>query len=175
MRRKKQKSAPADFIRSPSAKLGWPKLRYKQLSFGKLVSVPTRNSIRMLSILYLNARSIVNKLCDLKFEIDSRKPAVVCVSETWLDDSVSSCFLPCVHLYDVFRSDRRNGRGGGVLILTLKSLSGSLFLASNENPSFEGVWVDLYCNNNRVRVGTIYRKPNSGLSRKDVRTFSREI
>ena len=101
----------------------------------------------------------MNKLTDLKFELENRKPSVICITETWLNHEISNAIFPCIDMYDIFHSDRRNGRGGGVLILVRKCLSGSLFLSSNDSLFFEGVWVDLYCNKNRLRVGTIYRKP----------------
>ena len=71
----------------------------------------------------LNARSLKNKLDDFQAEIifGENFPVVIGITETWLDSSIPNCIFQCKNQYDVFRKDR-NANGGGVAILSMKSL-----------------------------------------------------
>ena len=66
------------------------------------------------SILMTNARSIKNKLDELKLRINDKQPDLVIISETWLDDSIDSSFLR-VPQYVLIRKDR-DQKGGGLLV-----------------------------------------------------------
>ena len=68
-----------------------------------------------LNILYYNARSLIPKLDELRLECVNRQPDIVCIVETWLDDTVSDneLLLPD---YQIYRYDR-NRHGGGVAFL----------------------------------------------------------
>ena len=66
------------------------------------------------SVLMMNARSIRNKLDELRLRIDDKQPDLVIINETWLDDSIDSSFLR-VPKYDLLRKDR-DQMGGGLLV-----------------------------------------------------------
>ena len=80
-----------------------------------------------LNILYYNAaRSLIPKLDELRLECVNRQPDIVCIVETWLDDTVSDneLLLPD---YQIYRYDR-NRHGGGVAIYVHISLSCKIVL-----------------------------------------------
>ena len=66
------------------------------------------------TVLIFNARSIKNKMDDLKIHIAKNKPDIVVLTETWLDENIADVYL-AIPRYKVLRKDR-NANGGGVLI-----------------------------------------------------------
>jgi len=66
-----------------------------------------------------NSRSLKNKLNDLHHMLHCDRPSIVCVTETWLNDSVPDHLLTDNLCYTVTRKDRLNNvsHGGGVAIL----------------------------------------------------------
>lgn len=76
------------------------------------------------SILLFNSRSLFNKLDDLKIRVISCQPDIICITETWLDESVNdnAILLPG---YSLIRQDR-DSRGGGVLLYHKSALSVSV-------------------------------------------------
>ena len=49
----------------------------------------TVSSTMCLQVLYYNARSLIPKLDELRANVASLKPHVVCVVETWLSEDIS--------------------------------------------------------------------------------------
>ena len=73
---------------------------------------------------YLNIRSIVNKLSLFQSYIYSSDFDVICLTETWLSESVfDQEILPTN--YNIYRKDRPS-RGGGVLIAIKSTISASV-------------------------------------------------
>ena len=72
-----------------------------------------------LDIIQWNCRSIkknVDRKEELKSLLRTRRPHICCISETWLDDQIRT---PSIKGYSkVYRKDRPNKEGGGLMILT---------------------------------------------------------
>lgn len=66
-----------------------------------------------LNVICFNCKSLYSRLSELKIYIYSKKPHVVCLSETWLFGDVTPNFIN----YRSFWKNRSEGRGGGVGIL----------------------------------------------------------
>ncbi|KAH9385007.1 hypothetical protein HPB48_027043 [Haemaphysalis longicornis] len=100
---------------------------------------------------YYNARSLLNKIPGLQSDLSCNPADAVCVSETWLGDSVQDheIFGP---EYAVFRKDRR-GRGGGVLI-AVKHEGSPTRRADLECPNSELVWTQLNCRGGKLLLGS---------------------
>ena len=79
-----------------------------------------------LQVLYYNARSLIPKLDELRANVASLKPHVVCVVETWLSGDISDHELSLFD-YQLQRLDR-NRHGGGILIYVHNSLSFKVLL-----------------------------------------------
>ena len=69
------------------------------------------------SICYLNIRSLLPKCTELNHLTSKLRPAVIAVSETWLNPSIpDGAFLPQGYV-SASRTDRTGRRGGGVTIM----------------------------------------------------------
>ena len=85
---------------------------------------------------------------------------IVCICETWLNDSVLSSEL--LHGYSVFRRDRVEKVGGGVLVAVKANLHATRRLELERN-EIELVVVELNnMNSKSVILYTFYRPPDSG-------------
>ena len=81
------------------------------------------NSIYSHTIEYFNARSIKNKLPDLHKSIYGHNSAhIFCITESWLNDSVTDSMLDPKGCYTVYRFDRLK-IGGGVVVLINKIIN----------------------------------------------------
>ena len=63
----------------------------------------------------LNARSLLSKIDELRLISDIKAPSIICVTETWLNESILSSLI-ILPKYQVYRSDRCFRRGGGVAV-----------------------------------------------------------
>ena len=81
-----------------------------------------------LTCLYLNARSLVNKM-DVLFALNQTyKYDIIIVTESWMNDGISSSEIQ-LEGYDIFRGDRQIcKRGGGVLLYVKAELNASNFI-----------------------------------------------
>ena len=89
-----------------------------------------------LRILYTNARSIVNKVQELKLYVLNVDPDVIIITETWTHSAISNDFLNIPNYYITARHDRSdtlNGRGGGILIYGMPFLLPSNNLQQSTN------------------------------------------
>ena len=69
-----------------------------------------------------------HKQIDLLNLMQERNISIMCLTETWLNDSINSKEL-IFEDYEFFRSDRESKRGGGVGILINKKFKALLNLA----------------------------------------------
>ena len=72
-----------------------------------------------LRIAYFNARSIVNKISELKLFSADCMPDVIAITESWTNPNISNEYLKLPNYFIAARYDRndtRDGRGGGILI-----------------------------------------------------------
>ena len=108
-----------------------------------------------------NARSLVSKLHELQTHLLTSKPALVCVTETWLNDDIPNQSLLGGINYSVYRCDRSKQHGGGVLILTDNSVISSCVSVDlpEKFANLELVCVDIKGLNITYRIITCYRRP----------------
>ena len=84
------------------------------------VRLPCCNQ-RSLSLLSTNCRSLLSKIDELHLLVSSASaPAITCLTETWLDDSVRACEVDLPN-YRLFRRDG-DQHGGGVAIYVLDTI-----------------------------------------------------
>ena len=87
---------------------------------------PTQTSLRILQI---NACSIKrvdylkNKLVQFKTLVELKNPDVVSVAETWLNDTVLDKQIIDEDKYNLYRKDRSDANGGGILVAVKKNLN----------------------------------------------------
>ena len=86
-------------------------------------AAPSQTPQTGLRILYTNARSLVNKVTELKLYVLDTNPDVIAITETWTHSSISDNYLSIPNYYIAAHHDRKdtqNGRGGGILIYVKK-------------------------------------------------------
>ena len=127
---------------------------------------------RKLNVLYLNARSLkafvqskmdsTSKVCKmtlLQNLVYSAKYDIVCICETWLNNTVlNSELLPG---YSIFRRDRVGKIGGGVLVAVKLNIHATRRL-DLENKDTEFVVIELPVENSKsALLYSFYRPPDS--------------
>ncbi len=68
-----------------------------------------------LTILMLNAYSLMNKIDEFITIVQTYTPHIVAITETWLHDQINDAEI-AINDYHIFRKDRE-GRGDGALLL----------------------------------------------------------
>jgi len=111
------------------------------------------------SILYTNCRSIVPKIDELRALVSTHHPHIICLCETWLDDSItdSELFIPTFH---IVRRDR-NRHGGGIAIFIHDSIPFKILLSHH---SSELLFLELSLNNCNLICVLTYRPPSADSS-----------
>ena len=118
------------------------------------MNTPFKNT--NVTILYYNARSLYPKLDQLKVECLVHNPHVVCITETWLDSTItdSELYIP---EFDIVRLDR-NRHGGGVIIYFRSTfICNPLFMG---DVNFECIVVSLRMDFFHFYVCLLYRPPS---------------
>ena len=124
-------------------------------------------------LVHMNVRSIPKKIDQLKIMLDDTALDVITVSESWLNNSVSSSSLT-IKKYIIFRQDRNfnvvsKRRGGGLLTyIATKHAADSTELTdiSRSNADIEAQWSIIYipkCRN--VAICNVYRPPTGNVKK----------
>jgi len=118
---------------------------------------------KYLNVFYLNARSIRNKIDELKILAEQYKPDLIGVVETWLNDENFDCEIN-LSGYNILRKDRLNKfktKGGGIVIYYRQELSVA-DVTAGYNPNIDHMWVKIISKHSRpITVGVFYRPPDS--------------
>jgi exonuclease III len=138
----------------------------------KSVSKPTKNNnlkemIKRtyktgdISIGHLNVRSLIPKIEELRVLLADIKLDILCISESYLDDTVLNSEVK-VDGYQLVRNDR-NRNGGGVLIY----LRDSIAFKDRSDLSDKNVecrWIEIQeVKENPILIGCFYRPPSANL------------
>ena len=110
-----------------------------------------------MHMIHLNARSLVNKIPELKIIAQKTRAAVIGISETWFDDTITDAEI-AISGYSVLRHDR-NREGGGVCAYIRNDIA---FNPRQElqNNYTETIWFDLLLSKSKpIVVGVCYRPP----------------
>ena len=76
------------------------------------------SSIHNTTFATINARSIGNKVNNIRHVVQDCKLDIVTITDTWFSDSTSyNASLLCPSGFSIFRTDRVHGPGGGVAVL----------------------------------------------------------
>lgn len=112
-----------------------------------------------LTILNVNARSLLNKFPSFVFLVSTFSPHVIGVTESWLHEGVFDSEITPPG-YVLVRNDRQNGKGGGVALLFRSDLKFTLLPVALD---VESVWCKLYLNKHHLMVGVCYRPPGTSV------------
>ena len=134
-----------------------------------------KKSMKELLIIHMNCRSIVKKIEELQHIISELNPDILCLTETWLDDSVPlQADVP--DGYSIIRKDRSDNfkqkygrnKGGGIAILYKKHIKveEKTYLTDKIE---EILWVHIKVKESFM-LGVVYRANYTDLINDDVET-----
>ena len=98
--------------------------------------LPGSINVHLLQCLYINARSIINKIDVFRVTVCSIKPDVIGITESWATNDIGDAELS-IEGYVMFRTDRNTGNkggGGGVILYVHGELEPVEFCPKNEVP-----------------------------------------
>lgn len=110
-----------------------------------------------LHFIHCNARSLLPKISELRLIGARTKAAVLCITETWLDNSVTNTEVK-IDGYSLLRKDRSR-TGGGVCAY----IRGDLAFTQRtdlQQTELEAIWFDILLPKTKpILVGNVYRPP----------------
>ena len=122
-----------------------------------------------LLIIHLNSRSLINKMEDVLIIIQTVKPDILCVTETWLNGSVPlNALTPSG--YKQYRQDRTDrfketygrNKGGGILVFYKEEIEIEKRILF-KNDFEENIWLLVKLPKQSFLLGTIYRAEYTNL------------
>lgn len=113
-------------------------------------------------MLLTNIRSYLSKNNELCSLVDDCEADIIALTETWLTSKVSNSeLLRCNKSYNIYRCDRTNTTGGGVLLAVNKCYESFSIPIKCD---IESVWCCLSVNFKKIVIGVCYRAPSSDSS-----------
>ena len=94
------------------------------------------------NVMVLNARSIFNKVDELKAHIENYKSDILFVTETWLTESIPNEAVN-ISSFNIFRKDRTIARGGGVAIYIKDDIPVKTRFDLNSSLTIECLWITI--------------------------------
>ncbi|XP_062703532.1 uncharacterized protein LOC134285984 [Aedes albopictus] len=124
---------------------------------------PEPDPLSHLRVYYQNTRGLRTKIDSFFVAAAEAEYDVIVLTETWLDDVISSTQL-FGNAYTVYRTDRsrlnsRKTRGGGVLVAVSSSLQFCIDPSPVSN-RLEQLWVKVHLDGFDVSVGVLYLPPD---------------
>ena len=112
-----------------------------------------------LHFIHLNVRSILPKMQEIRILANNTNAAVMCFTETWIDDSVTNNETD-VPGYTIVRKDR-NRNGGGICMYIREDLAFSPMTLDQSEGIEEIMCIELFLPKTRpIIVATCYRPPH---------------
>lgn len=101
----------------------------------------------------------MNKRDDLNCFLDTCEADIVLLTETWLSSTTNNHELfTCEKAYTVYRADRGQRVGGGVLIAVSADFNSSVIDVQTD---LEVLWINIDCTYKKLILGVCYRSPSS--------------
>ncbi|XP_055589243.1 uncharacterized protein LOC129741528 [Uranotaenia lowii] len=118
-----------------------------------------------LRLYYQNVRGLRTKIDELFLAVSDPEYDVIVLTETWLNDEITSVQL-FGHHYNVYRRDRDPTitglrRGGGVLVAVSNRFTSFPVTVVNETElNVEHLWVAIETNQRKIYIGVVYLSPD---------------
>nr|XP_054757976.1 uncharacterized protein LOC129264140 [Lytechinus pictus] len=125
-------------------------------------------SVSTISGTVFNARSIRHKMPDLIAHLSCNPTDILCICESWLNESCDSTELGFPHDYVLFRRDRQDiqeshEKGGGGVLTVIHAKLCPRRLVALEHPCLEMTCVEIVMRKSKWLLITIYRPPNANV------------
>ena len=123
-----------------------------------------RSGKTLLRFATMNARSLRNKINDLRDFVKAKHPKIVSVTESWGKDWMSDGSLS-LEGYIMYRSDRKGStgetRGGGTILYVRSDVEQRSCKALNTGDFESSAWCWIIeKGGKKILVGSVYRSPN---------------
>ena len=99
-----------------------------------------------------------SKLDIMEADID---PHVIGITESWVNKYIVDVELAPTG-YVMFRKDRQERRGGGVILYIKESIRAYEITLKSEADCEEAIWCNIVTKNTTLTIGVVYRRPNIG-------------
>jgi hypothetical protein len=123
-----------------------------------------KSTVRSLRVIYTNARSIRNKINDLKALIASEIVDIIAITESWIkssSDFIGEFSLPG---YKIFSKERKNKKGGGVLLYVREFLNVEEVILNDNDFNIEILSVNIKHEKQKINFTVVYRPPSQNSS-----------
>ena len=90
-------------------------------------------------------------------------PHVIGITESWANEDIVDAELALTG-YVMFRNDRRERRGGGVILYIKESIQAYEITLKSEPYSVEAIWCNIVTRNSTLTIGVVYRSPNIAIA-----------
>ena len=126
------------------------------------------NNINSVNILYFNARSLLPKIDNLKALCSAHSPDIICIVESWLDETILDPEIS-IQGYSIVRLDRTRHGGGALVYVKNLFIYSLLYLGT---PAFDCIVLSLNCSCQNLAspdftIALFYRPPSSSVSYLD--------
>ncbi|CAH8292204.1 unnamed protein product [Schistosoma rodhaini] len=113
-----------------------------------------------LTLMLINARSIQNKMTQLRALLLLHNPSLVLITESWLSSDITDTYLQ-IDTYELFRCDRVTKKGGGCLIYASKNMRTEIFSDHILSKVPDSMWLTVHTLECKILIGCIYGAPNT--------------
>jgi ribonuclease P/MRP protein subunit RPP40 len=94
----------------------------------------------------------------LELYVVEEKPDLICITESWTNETIVDAEINFTG-YTLFRKDRKNRVGGGVLLYVRNNIK-AVHRTDLENEVCEMLWCELHDGKERTLIGVCYRSPS---------------
>lgn len=122
----------------------------------KLLQTPT---LCYPVITLFNIQSLLPKIDEVRAIVATKLSSIVCVTETWLNNSVDSSLI-AIHGFDVYRQDRRSRRGGGTAVYVKTGILSKEVVISDELAALNCDCCGISFRSDKIFLLTLYIPPN---------------
>ena len=110
------------------------------------------------TVAHINARSLCNSIEELRHIVYKCKFDAIAITETWLSkNSPKNRFS--LNNYTIFRLDRENKRGGGVLWYVRDHYKAKKIKIPPSEAIPEMLWIEVIAGGKKIALGCLYRAP----------------
>ena len=113
-------------------------------------------AVKMIS--FTNIDGLVSKRLELLDYLKNKKPDIMCIVETKLTEDIN-VILDEKCNYNIWRNDRKEGKGGGIIVLTAQNIKVCDVKYENENT--ENICVQIMINNSKLHIIAAYVPPKT--------------
>ncbi|XP_033097278.1 uncharacterized protein LOC117101408 [Anneissia japonica] len=100
------------------------------------------HSLFLPKLMVTNARSIMNKVDELRMLINDKQPDVCCICESWItSDTATERYS--IEGYNIFNNCRSNRKGGGILTYAKDNIAAEIFSDIVVPDELEAQWLVL--------------------------------